>query len=143
MVEAPVESALPSCAARAVALTRVSARVSRLSERLLPRLVLFSLTSESVSRAEATVPRALAMEACAPSMPSARSPSFTEASARSLAAASRAPSSPSAAPPTKSPSFSVTVLPTTLTNSLEIWFSRVVEPVSVTLGAMALAFSFT
>ena len=40
-------------------------------------------------------------------------------------------------------SFSVMVLPTTPTNLFAISVSRVVEPVSVTFGEMALSFSFT
>ena len=101
------------------------------------------LTCESVVRASATVVRVCEMRSCVPSRSSARLPSSDWTSERSaetdVAALSASPSSVEERPW----SFSVMTLATVSTNVLEIWLSSVVAPVSVTLGEMALTFSFT
>ena len=96
-----------------------------------------------VARAWATVARASARVLWAPSRPSAKPARVPETSRRSVTTVSRVSSALVAAPPMASWSFSMTVLPATSRNWSVISLSRVVEPVSVTLGATALAFSLT
>ena len=143
MVETPVPRAPESCAPSVWALVRVAPRVSMDWESASESDVALELTWERVVRASATVWRASAMVCWAPERSPERLVSNTwtcERSELSVAVAA----SDSAIRLVESPcSFSVMVLPTTPTNSFAICVSRVVEPVSVTLGEMALSFSFT
>ena len=140
---APLPRAPESWAARLVALARVSERVPSASVRLPETRVALPERSCRVERAWATVTRASARVPWAPSRPSARPARVPETSRRSVTTVSRVSSALVAAPPMASWSFSVTVLPATSRNWSVISLSRVVEPVSVTLGATALAFSLT
>ena len=97
----------------------------------------------SEARASAIASRDEDSVASSPSMSRER-PSRELAVSRSALAAPVVPRSISASVPAAAPlSLSEATSPTTRTNSLEIWSSRVVAPVSVTLGAMAFSFSLT
>ena len=102
-----------------------------------------SAVAESVSRARPTASRAAPTVPSAPSRESARSSRRPCVARRLLSADDLAPSTSPAADPTAPWSLCVTVSPASDTNCPAIWSSSVVAPVSVTLGATALAFSLT
>ena len=139
----PVEIDWASRDARVWAWLRVVPNALRAERREPVALLLVPMTEMTVDRADETASRASRMVVSAPSSWSARE-SRSSRTARIFssapASAVSAPLSTSAEPFT---SFSAMTLPTVPAKVSSIWFSMVVAPVSVTLGEMALTFSFT